>query len=404
MPQDIQAVVAGHLCLDIIPDLSRSRVQNGQFFAPGKLVEVGPATLSTGGPVSNTGLALIRLGVPTALMGKVGEDHFGLLVRNLLARHGTGEGPVVVPGDNTSYTIVVNPPGYDRMFLHNPAANNTFCAADIRYEVVARASLFHLGYPPLMERLFADDGRELAEIYRRVKQLGVTTSLDMSLPDPNSPSGRADWRAVLANALPYVDIFLPSAEEILYMLDRPCFERYLADGAADMLHKFTGEDMTRLSDVLLGMGGKIVGIKCGERGFYLRTAATIALRDLGRAQPQDLAAWAGRELWEPSFHVADYVGATGAGDSAIAGFLAAYLRGHSPEECLRYACAVGGFNVTAPDALSGLRTWEETVAAVTAGWTKNPLHVASRGWRCAPDSLWHGPHDDTKDGGCYHER
>lgn len=398
MPQNIQVVVAGHICIDIIPDLSYNNIQNIQFFVPGKLIEVGPATVSTGGPVSNTGLALLRLGVSTALMGKVGEDHFGLLVRSLLARYGAGEGPVVVAGDTTSYTIVINPPGYDRMFLHNPAANNTFCAADIRYEIVAHARIFHLGYPPLMKRLFADDGRELAEIYRRVKQLGATTSLDMSLPDPNSPSGRADWRAILAGVLPYVDIFLPSAEEILYMLDRPRFERYLAEGAPGMLYKFTGEDLTRLSDTLLGMGGKIIGIKCGERGFYLRTAATSRLQDVGRAQPHDLAVWAGRELWEPSFHVADYVGATGAGDSAIAGFLAAYLRGHSPEECLRYACAVGGFNVTASDALSGLRTWEETVAAIEAGWAKNPLHVVGRGWQCATDGLWHGPCDGAREG------
>jgi len=53
-------VVAGHICLDIIPPL----VGEGDFeatFRPGRLLETGPALMSTGGPVSNTGLALYNL-------------------------------------------------------------------------------------------------------------------------------------------------------------------------------------------------------------------------------------------------------------------------------------------------------------------------------------------------------
>ena len=404
MSKQIQVVVAGHICLDIIPDLSRGTAQGDPFFVPGKLMEIGPATLSTGGPVSNTGLALLLLGIPTALMGKVGDDPFGLLVRRLLEQRGAGDGLIVLPGDTTSYTIVLSPPGFDRMFLHDPAANNTFCAEDIRYDLVAKASLFHLGYPPLMRRLYEDQGQELTDIFRQVKQLGATTSLDMSLPDPNAPSGQVDWRAILRRVLPHVDIFLPSAEETLYMLDRPRFERYLTTRPDNMLSQFTGEDLTRLSDALLEMGGKIIGIKCGERGFYLRTASASCLQDIGQAKPHDLAEWVDREVWEPSFHVANYAGATGSGDSAIAGFLAAYLRGHSLEQCLRYACAVGGFNVTAPDALSGLRTWAETVAAVQADWGKNPLFIADDGWSCDPDGVWRGPNDIKKGQHPHYER
>ena len=390
---EIQAVVAGHLCLDIIPDLSQMSVQPSQFFIPGKLVEVGRAALSTGGPVSNTGLALVELGTPTALMGKVGDDPFGTLVRLLLERWGAGEGLVVVPGEATSYTVALNPQGLDRMFLHDPAANSTFCADDIRYDVVAKARLFHLGYPPLLRRLYINEGRELVEIFRRVKELGVATSLDVSLPDPNSPSGRADWRAILNRVMPYVDIFLPSAEEILYMLDRPRYDDYRGASPEDILPLVTGDDLSRLGDTLLGMGGKIIGVKCGIRGFYLRTADVTRLREIGKAKPNDVVAWANREVMEPTFHVANYAGATGAGDSTIAGFLAAYLRGHSLEQCLQYACAVGAFNVTALDALSGLRPWDETVEAVETGWQRNPLDVTGEGWTKAQDRLWLGPHD-----------
>ena len=72
------AVVAGHICLDIIPEIRA--LPPGGFnatFLPGHLLEVGPAALSTGGPVSNTGLALHHLGIPTQLICKVGADALG---------------------------------------------------------------------------------------------------------------------------------------------------------------------------------------------------------------------------------------------------------------------------------------------------------------------------------------
>lgn len=392
---EIHVVVAGLICLDIIPDLSRASVQASQFFVPGKLVEIGPATLSTGGAVSNAGLALVKLGIPTALMGRVGDDPFGTLVRLLLERWGGGEWLVVVPEETTSYTVVLSPQGQDRMFLHDPGASNTFCADDVQYDVVAKARLFHLGYPPTMRSLFADEGRELVEIFRRVKGLGVTTSLDMSLSDPDTPSGQADWRAILNNVMPFVDIFLPSAEETLFMLDRPRFDEYREASPQDLLALLTGDELSWLSDTLLDMGGKIIGIKCGIRGFYTRTADVTRLRKIGKAKPGELTAWADREAWEPTFHVTNYAGATGSGDSAIAGFLAAYLRSHSLEGCLRYACAVGAFNVTAPDALSGLRGWDETVEAVCAGWERNSLRVTGKGWVREPDGLWLGPHEKS---------
>lgn len=392
MSKQDQIVVAGHICLDIIPDLSNGSVQGSRFFVPGKLAEIGSATLSTGGPVSNTGLALSLLGIQTKLMGKVGKDLFGELMRLILAKRGVDGALLVVPGETTSYTIALSPPGCDRMFLHDPAANNTFCADDIQYDTVASATIFHLGYPPLMRRLYENNGSELAEIFRRVKLLGVTTSLDMSLPDPHSPSGQADWHTILSQVLPYVDFFLPSAEETLFMLERIRYDEYRAAKTA-MLPQITGDDLTRLGSTILEMGAKIVGIKCGERGFYLRTAGQAKLNEMGKARPGDPANWASREVWEPSFHVDNYAGATGSGDSSIAGFLAAYLYGLSLEETIRYACAVGGLNVTAPDALSGLKTWDETVTLVKAGWKKNPLEITSVGWQPDVELLWHGPFD-----------
>ena len=67
------------------------------------------------------------------------------------------------------------------------------------------------------------------------------------------------------------------------------------------------------------MGAKIVVLKIGDWGLYLRTANATALTHMGRSQVADVVTWSDRELWAPCFatHV---VGTTGSGDATIAAF------------------------------------------------------------------------------------
>lgn len=380
------AIVAGHICLDIFPDLSASTWEKWEAaFRPGHLLEAGPAILSTGGAVSNTGLALHKLGVATRLMGKIGSDLIGRAIREIVNAHAgnLADDMIVDEAAHSSYTIIVNLPGVDRIFIHYPGANDSFGADDIRYDLMAGARLFHFGYPPVMRRMFERDGAELVEMLRRVKEMGLTTSLDMTLPDPTSPAGRADWRTILRNAMPHVDIFLPSIEETLYMLQ--------PDTCRDLDAPATPALLTELSSQLLEMGGRIVGFKLGERGLYLRTAGQAAIESLGAARPSDPAAWADKELWAPCFRV-NVVGTTGAGDATIAGFLAALLRDMSPEEAVTAAVAVGACNVEAADALGGIRSWDETWQRIERGWARHPMTLDAAGWHFNDERhLWAGP-------------
>ncbi|MDI6785038.1 MAG: carbohydrate kinase family protein, partial [bacterium] len=342
----IDAVIAGHICLDIIPTFPKLDAKTmGQIFVPGTLVKIGAAAISTGGPVSNTGLALKKLGMKVALIAKVADDFFGNAIIELLKKSGMDKGITIVkPKDEiTSYTVAIAPPGFDRMFLHNPGTNNTFGYSDINFELVVKAKLFHLGYPPSMRRMYENDGKEMARIFRKVQQLGVTTSLDMSLPDPSSPAGQSDWNKILKNTLPYVDLYLPSAEETLFMLDKKKFFQIKNKAKGhQMLEDIPVELYTWMAEKCMSYGAKIVGLKCAHKGFYLRTADKKTLSKIGYTKPNNLELWANRELWEPSFHIEPIASATGSGDSAIAGFLAAYLRGKSIAQSLRVACAVGG--------------------------------------------------------------
>src|SRR5216684_4593167 len=289
-----EAVVAGHICLDVFPTLAGSPV----LFRPGQTIEAGPVFFSTGGPVSNTGLALHKLGVPIRLMGKIGTDLFGQAIRQILESHGPGlsEEMILAQGEASSYSIILSPAGADRMLIHAPGCNATFGADDVRYEALGTARLFHFGYPPLMERMYANDGVELAAIFSRIKALGLTTSLDLSMPDPSSAAGRANWHAILRATLPYVDVFLPSAEEILLMLRRPAFDRFAAMPEQSRPLDHIDPDMfSELGQALLDMGAKIAGLKAGERGLYLRTASAAALAQMGRCRVASGAAWSDRE-------------------------------------------------------------------------------------------------------------
>ena len=392
-------MVAGHLCLDITPKFpSGEKLNISDVFSPGKLTNVAEAVLSAGGPVPNTGLAMARLGVDVVLNGKVGKDIFGDVIKQLVGER-RAAALKTVSDQNTSYTIVLAPPEIDRFVLHNPAANDTFGADDIDYHLAKKCSLFHFGYPPLMKRMFENDGAELVEIYKRVKDLGVTTSLDMALPDPTSPSGQADWQIILRRILPFVDIFQPSLQEIAFMLDRDLFEKRKAQAKGqDPVLFYEPADCTAISDKLLSMGVKIAALKCGIRGLYLRTAHAESLRDMGSAAPKNSDLWANREMWAASFKAENFASTLGAGDATIAGFLCGLLRGFPPEDALHIANTVGWQNVQAIDTLSGIKDWQTTLELLKdKDRPRNPAGVHSNQWRyCENHHVYYGPNDKPK--------
>jgi sugar/nucleoside kinase (ribokinase family) len=352
----IDIIVCGHLCIDLIPGMRGIAPQS--VTRPGVLLETDPIGISTGGAVSNTGLALQRLGTRVKLMANVGDDLLASLILDFLKQRDPAlvEHIKVKPGQPCSYTVVLQPGGADRTFLHCAGTNATFGADDVDDALVGQARMFHLGYPPILPRLIADDGRELEDIYRRAKDAGAVTSLDMSAPDPNGVSGRADWGAILRRTLPYVDYFLPSFEEILFMTRRADFDAW--HGA--ILQRIDRAYVSALADELLALGAGVVGFKLGEYGLYLKS---------------DGRRWPSLELYQPAFAV-DVAGTTGAGDAAYAGFLAAVLAGLAAADCLRMAAAVAACCCEAPDATSGVRTWDATQARLDAGWPLRPERLA----------------------------
>ncbi|MGC8590468.1 carbohydrate kinase family protein, partial [Athalassotoga sp.] len=305
-------IVAGHTCVDLIPQW------NGKFedIKPGYLIVTGQMQFSTGGAVPNTGVDLKRLGLDPILIGKIGNDLIGKITLDVISRDGKDLIKYISTGTEagSSYTLVLSPPNSDRAFLHYPGVNDTFCAKDIPFDQI-EGQIFHFGYPPVMKRIYENDGAELVKIFKSAHDRKMITSLDMTMPDPNSESGRIDWKRFLSNVLPYTDIFLPSLDEILFMTRRK----------GDLSHAL----LVDLTDELLGYGVKIAVIKLGKDGAYLRSGK-IKSDDL-LANLIEPKAWSEAEVISPAFKT-NVAGTTGSGDASIAGFLAKFSQGADPDK------------------------------------------------------------------------
>ena len=366
-------VVAGHICVDLTPVFppgEKSSVR--EALVPGRLLHMEGMDIHTGGAVSNTGLALKKLGAAVELMGKVGKDELGRLVLEIMKSHGVEKGIVEDAGCTTSYTVALAIPGLDRIFLHNPGANDTYSRTDIREEGLKDAALFHFGYPPLMKKMYEKGGEELLQIFQMVKRKGIATSLDMAAVDADSDAGKADWREIIQKVMPYVDFFVPSAEELLFMMDREKYDALQkeADGSEILRVLDLDRDIKPLGEALIQMGAAVVLIKCGALGIYYRTASGERLKKAGELF-KNTALWENREGFEKSYKPKRVLSGTGAGDTTIAAFLLAALECYSLELCLHLAAATGASCVEAIDALGGLKSFEELLRKIHDGWEKN---------------------------------
>jgi sugar/nucleoside kinase (ribokinase family) len=128
-----------------------------------------------------------------------------------------------------------------------------------------------------------------------------------------------------------------------------------------------------LTEAVLGYGVKVLLVKLGHRGIYLRTGESGVWRRGGRGLEDVDPAWHDRALWAPAFE-AGTGAVTGAGDAANAGFLAGPLGGAAPETALRVAAAAGAVSDELP-------AWDELLARIKGDWNTLPLDLSEQGWR-----------------------
>jgi sugar/nucleoside kinase (ribokinase family) len=355
---DYEIVTAGHICLDIFPDFSENREKvPDEIFSPGKLTELGNVAMRFGGSVANTGIYLGQLGIPALLVGKIGDDMFGRALSQLLKEnHAPDEGIIIDPAESTSYSLIFEIPGFDKITLHHQGANSSFHAGDIDFNSFHKVKIFHFGYPNLMDRMCEATGKELVLIFKRAREMGLCVTLDMAPIDPYSKSGQIDWPAFLVEVMPCTDIFLPSFEELYFMLFKEAYLKITADApSADFLDVADLSVLPKMADRIRDMGAGALVVKCGKHGAYLNAFDE------------------GIELFRSSFQTDRVRTATGCGDAFIAGFFASLLKGRDMKQSLKNGCASGALHAMSEKGAGGMMPLEMVEEKINDGW-KTMIH------------------------------
>lgn len=232
---------------------------------------------------------LASLGSRVGFQSLIGEDPLGGIALERLSQSGVDVSRLRrTKSVNTGLSVILQRDGWRNILTYSGAISKlSFDDLDLDYLCDSRH--FHLSSYYLQTNLRP----HIPELFRRLKAAGLTISLDTN-DDPEDIFGD-DLHEVLSK----VDIFLPNRREAC---------RIAATNDLELA-------MKKLSELV-----PLVVIKLGSEG-------AVALRAQDRIQGPPLGV--------------DIVDAVGAGDSFDAGFLHAYLNGHSLTRCLRTGNAAG---------------------------------------------------------------
>jgi sugar/nucleoside kinase (ribokinase family) len=295
-------VVADHVCTPVshLPE-------------PGELVMADRLLLTLGGCAANTAVDLAKMGVRSAVVGRIGADLFGRIVADMLREAKVETGLLqAIPDADTSQTLILNVAGQDRRFIHTFGANAGFRAADIPRDRLGSAKVLYVGGFLVMTAL---TGKELAEVFALARRQGVKTFLDVVAPPD------MDYMGQLEPLLPHVDLFKPNTDEARLIL-----------GVSDTMLQ---------AETFHKMGAKTVVITCGGEG-------SVLVSDQARLRA--------------GVYPVEFVDGSGGGDAFDAGFIYGLLNDMTVEDCLRYASALGASCVRAIGTTPGVFTRSECEA------------------------------------------
>jgi ribokinase len=265
-----------------------------------------------GGKGANQAAAAARMGVPTYMLGFLGQDAAGDSIATALAEAGVETSALVRTGaaPTGNAAILLTPEG-ENSILVVPGANHVLAPGHLRdqRELLANSAMLLLQMETSLE--------VLAEAVAIAGPANVPVLLD---PAPAS--------AIPAELLRQLSWFTPNESEARFYLDA-------ASGAlgdpAGLTRRLPG-DPESICRYFQSLGPKNVLLKLGARGAALLTGD-------------------GHFVLVPAPKVT-VVDTTGAGDT-LNGVLAAMLAlGQSEEDALRFAVAAASLSTTRPGALA----------------------------------------------------
>jgi sugar/nucleoside kinase (ribokinase family) len=315
MKKSNTVIVVGELNVDLI----LNQIEGYPEIGKEKIADQMTLTLGSSSAIFASNLS--SLGADVAFLGMIGSDQFGdLCIKSLQEKNVNTEYIIRSEDLKTGATIILNY-DEDRAMITHPGAMDHLKIKHIPFGKLKDARHFHLSSVFLQPGLKPD----IVEIFKRAKETGLTTSLDVQW-DP-----REKWDIPLRDLLPFVDVFLPNRQELEFLTGKTDYEQAL-DAIKDVAN--------------------IVALKLGNAGSLCMAHGKISRME--------------------AFLNTEVVDAIGAGDSFNAGFISKYIRNSPLDMCQRFGNLTGAISTTAAGGTTAFQNPERImkIAAERFGYSE----------------------------------
>jgi sugar/nucleoside kinase (ribokinase family) len=302
----IDVLVAG----EINPDLILTGDVKPEFGQVEKLVDSATLTIGSSSAIFACGAA--RLGLKVAFIGVCGDDVFGHFMLDEIQKRDVDVSNVIIHQDGqTGLSVILNRES-DRAILTHSGLIPALGASDIPEGLLRQSRHIHVASYFLQTRLQPG----LSALFRKARELGLTTSLDTNY----DPTGK--WTG-FDELLSVINVFLPNEKEAISL---------------------SGEMNVNLAVSKLGSRVEALAIKLGAVGA--------------------LGAQKSKIVQVPSIPV-KVVDTVGAGDSFNAGFIYGYLHEWELKKTLQLACVCGALSTQKAGGTEGQPGFDEAMKYVS---------------------------------------
>jgi ribokinase len=295
-----EIIVVGSINIDLV-------IQVPRFPLPGETISGSDLKLIPGGKGANQAVACARQEIRTGMVGKVGDDVFGIdLLKSLQENRIDTRGVKVQKNSSTGCALIPVASDGENSIILSPGANGKIWPEDVEAaeELIKEAKILLLQLEIPLETVLA--------AAQTAQKLGLEVILN--------PAPAADLPSEL---LGMVDYLIPNQTEL------------------ELISGVSVQDLAstrRAANRLIEMGVKNLIVTLGEEGAFLAN--------------QD------QNLLIPGYSVQP-VDTTAAGDSFIGGFAASLIKNKSLPDAVDQANLCGALAATRPGAQPSIPTLEE---------------------------------------------
>lgn len=293
-------LIAGSLNMDMVINMARMPVIGETVFGDG-------LSYIPGGKGANQACAAGKLGGLVSMLGCVGQDDFGTILKRSLTECGVDSSRIRQTGSSTgTASIYVNETG-DNSIVVIPGANGT---CDVEYLKAMDEAFCECTYVLLQMEIPMES---VCYAVKRAKELGKVVIVNPAPAPDHLPE----------EILPLIDYLTPNETELLKLTGQP------------------GDDLEHIREgacKLTGQGIKHVIVTMGKQGCMLAAGNDVSLFPARKVVSVDT---------------------TAAGDCFNGAFVVALAEGKNVDEAIRFANLASSVAVTREGAQKSLPSREE---------------------------------------------